>query len=214
MFRNLLVAPALLLVALMVPTSALAHERRTIGNGGSKYDVAVGWDVEPAYAGQKNGASIRISQAGSNPTVPVTGAEKTLKVQIRQGATTREFPLRAVFGQEGYYVADIVPTRDGDYQLTFTGNINGDQVNERFDTADGKFNKVEPITALQFPQPLPDPAQQGAALSAAQSDAQSARMMALAGIGVGVLGLLAALGAWLTRPRPAAVSTRPASEHA
>ncbi|HYY89118.1 MAG TPA: hypothetical protein VFA49_10010, partial [Chloroflexota bacterium] len=68
--------------------------------------------------------------------------------------------------------------------------------------------------ALQFPQPLPDPAQQGAALSAAQSDAQSARMMALAGIGVGVLGLLAALGAWLTRPRPAAVSTRPASEHA
>src|SRR5689334_20466309 len=133
-----ILAPALLLIGLLVvPTSALAHERRTIGNG--KYDVVVGWDVEPAYVGQKNAASIRISQAGSNPAVPVEGADKTLKVQIRQGATTKEFPLRAVFGQTGYYVADIVPTREGDYQWTFVGSINEDQVNDKFDSADGKF---------------------------------------------------------------------------
>src|SRR5690348_9528701 len=85
-----MVASALLLVALFVlPTSAFAHERRTIGNG--KYDVVVGWDVEPAYQGFKNAASIRISQAGSSPAVPVEGADKTLKVQIRQGASTKEF---------------------------------------------------------------------------------------------------------------------------
>jgi hypothetical protein len=56
-----------------------------------------------------------------------------------------------VFGQSGYYVADIVPTRAGDFQWTFLGDINGEAVNEKFDTADGKFNKVEPITGLQFP---------------------------------------------------------------
>ena len=201
-----------LIALLVVPTTAFAHERRTIGNG--KYDVTVGWDTEPAYVGLKNGASIRIAQAGSNPAVPVEGADKTLKVQIRQGATTREFPLRAVFGQPGYYVADIVPTRDGDYQLTFVGSINGDQVNEKFDTADGKFDKVNSATALQFPQALPDPSQESAAVNAAQSDAQSARMLAIAGIGVGVLGLLAALGVWLTRPRPAVPAQRPAGEHA
>jgi hypothetical protein len=201
---------ALLLAILIVPTSALAHERRTIGNG--KYDVTVGWDVEPAYADFKNGASIRIAQAGSNPPVPVEGADKTLKVQIRQGATTKEFPLRAVFGQAGYYVADIVPTRDGDYQWTFVGSLNGDQVNEKFDTADGKFNKVEPATALQFPQALPDPGQQSAAVAAAQSDAQSARTLAMAGIGVGLVGLLAALAVWLTRPRTAVPAQRPAGE--
>src|SRR5947199_1488676 len=155
--RLLAVLPAAVLLAvLLVPGSALAHERRTIGNG--KYDVVVGWDVEPAYQDLKNAASIRISQAGTN--TPVTGAEKTLKVQIRQGAATKEFPLRAVFGQNGYYVADLVPTRDGDYQWTFVGSINGDQVNEKFDTADGKFDKVEAATALQFPQALPDPSQQ------------------------------------------------------
>jgi hypothetical protein len=201
-----------LIALLVVPATAFAHERRTIGNG--KYDVTVGWDTEPSYVGIKNGASIRIAQAGSNPAVPVEGADKTLKVQIRQGATTKEFPLRAVFGQPGYYVADILPTRDGDYQWTFVGSINGDQINEKFDTADGKFDKVNPATALEFPQALPDPSQESAAINVAQADAQSARTLAMAGIGVGVLGLLAAIGVWLTRPRTAVPAQRPAGEHA
>ena len=204
-------ASALLLIALfVVPTSAFAHERRTIGNG--KYDVVVGWDVEPAYQDFKNAASIRISQAGSNPAVPVQGAEKTLKVQIRQGATTREFPLRAVFGQPGYYVADILPTRAGDYQWTFVGSIGDDQVNDKFDTADGKFNGVESAAALQFPLSLPDPAQESAAVSAAQAEAQSARVLAMAGIGVGLLGLVVAGAVWLSRPRAAAPARRPAAQ--
>jgi hypothetical protein len=195
------VGPTLLLIALFaLPGSALAHERRTIGNG--KYDVVVGWDVEPAYQSLKNAASIRISEAGSNPAVPIQGAEKTLKVQIRQGATTREFPLRTVFGQQGYYVADIVPTREGDYQWTFVGSINEDQINEKFDTADGKFNAVEPIMGLQFPVSSADVGQAAtAAVATAQSEAQSARTLAFVGIGVGVLGLLVAAGAFVSRSR-------------
>src|ERR1700738_970317 len=115
---------------LVSPTAAFAHEQRPIAGG--KYDVVVGWDVEPAYLNEKNGATIRISQAGSTPAVPVEGADKTLKVQIRQGAQNKEFALRAVFGQTGYYTADIVPTRAGDYVWTFVGTINADQVNEKF----------------------------------------------------------------------------------
>jgi hypothetical protein len=192
------------------PGSALAHERRTVANG--KYDVVVGWDVEPAYVDMKNGAGIRIMDAGT--TNPVSGADKTLKVQIRQGASTQAFPLRAVFGQNGYYVADILPTRDGDYQWIFSGAINGDTVNETFDTADGKFDKVEPQTALQFPVPLPEPVQSAAAVQAAQADAAGARTLAYVGIAVGILGVLAGATAWLTRPRlPAATPTgRAASE--
>ncbi|TME93672.1 MAG: hypothetical protein E6I52_23980 [Chloroflexi bacterium] len=212
--RYLTAASALLLIALfVVPSSAFAHERRTIGNG--KYDVVVGWDVEPAYEGLKNGASIRISEAGSNPAVPVQGAEKTVKVQIRQGATTKEFLLRSVFGQPGYYVADILPTRAGDYQWTFVGTIGDTQINAtdgKFDTADGKFNAVEAASGLEFPQALPDPVLTSAALSAAQADAQGARTLALAGIGAGVLGLVAAAVVWLTRPRPAAPARRTATE--
>src|SRR3981081_2214545 len=168
------------------PSTALAHERRTIGGG--KYDVVVGWDVEPAYVSQKNGASIRISKAGTNPAEPVTGAEKTLKVDIRQGATTKTFDLRAVFGQPGYYVADILPTRDGEYQWTFNGSLGDDKISEKFDTADGKFNKVEPATAVEFPIAAPDPVQATADLQAARATAQSAQTLAMVGVGVGVLG--------------------------
>src|ERR1700694_3111293 len=127
---------AVLCALMLAPSVSFAHERRTIGAG--KYDVVVGWDTEPAYVSQKNAASIRISRSGTNPAEPITGAEKTLKVEIRQSAQTKSFDLRAVFGQPGYYQADIVPTRDGDYVWTFVGSIGADQISEKFDTADGK----------------------------------------------------------------------------
>ena len=207
-------AAVLLLLALfMLPASALAHERRTVGNG--KYDVVVGWDVEPAYVNMKNGAGIRVVQSGT--TTPVTGADKSLKLAIRQGASTKEFPLRAVFGQDGYYVADIIPTRVGDYQWIFTGTLNGDAVNETFDTADAKFNAVTASTALQFPIQLPEAAQAASDLQSAQADAQSARMLSYVAIAVGILGLLIGLAALFLRGRAAPAespSTRPASERA
>jgi hypothetical protein len=205
---------AMLLALLVAPSISLAHERRTLANG--KYDVVVGWDVEPAYANQKNAAGIRISKAGSNPAEPITGAEKTLSVDIRQGATTRTFPLRAVFGQPGYYLADLLPTRDGDYQLTFKGSIGEDQINEKFDTADGKFNKVEASTDLQFPVAAPDAVQMNADLQAARTTAAAAQTMATIGVGVGVLALLAAIAVFLMRPRrdtlAVGAARRPAGE--
>jgi hypothetical protein len=183
----------------LAPSLSIAHERRTIGAG--KYDVVVGWDTEPAYVSQKNAASIRISKAGTNPAEPVTGADKTLKVEIRQGAQTRSFALRAAFGQPGYYLADIVPTRDGDYVWSFVGAIGSDQITEKFDTADGKFNAVQAATEVQFPIASPDPAQIVSELQAARAAAQSAQTVGLVGVGVGVLGLLVAVAAWLARPR-------------
>lgn len=205
---------SLVLVALAVPATALAHERRTIANG--QYDVVVGWSVEPAYVGMTNTATIRIMNAGT--TTPVTGADKTLKLTIRQGASTQPFPLTPAFGQDGLYQADIVPTRVGDYQLIFTGTIGDASMNETFDTADGKFDAVQPANAVQFPVQIGDPVENAQAAQAAQADAQSARTLAIAGIGVGVIGLIAALvalGYGMRRAQSTSVGTstsRAASE--
>jgi hypothetical protein len=190
---------AMLLALVSTPSISLAHERRSLGAG--KYDVVVGWDVEPAYVGQRNAASIRISRAGTNPAQPVTGVEKTLRVDIRQGAQTRTFDLRAVFGQPGYYAADIIPTREGDYVLTFNGSIGEDQIDEKFDSADGKFNAVERATGLEFPIAAPDSAQVAAELQAARSAATTAQTLAVLGVVAAAVALLAAAGLWLTRPR-------------
>ena len=197
---------SLMLVGLALPATALAHERRTIGNG--QYDVVVGWSVEPAYVGMKNTATIRIMNAGT--TTPVTGADKALKLTIRQGASTQAFPLTPVFGQDGMYQADIVPTRVGDYQWIFTGTIADTSINETFDTADGKFNAVQPVNSVQFPVQIGDPVESAQAAQTAQADARSARTLAMVGIGVGVVGLLAALvalGYAMRRAQSTSVST-------
>ena len=200
-FRRLaaVVTFAALLGLLAAPSMTLAHERRTIGGG--KYDVVVGWDSEPAFVNQRNAAGIRISKAGTNPAEPVTGAEQTLQVQIRQGGQTRQFPLRAVFGQPGYYVADIVPTRAGDYVLTFTGGLGAEQISEAFDSADGKFDAVASASGVEFPVAAPDPDQVNAQLQAADASVQRALTIAYVAAGIGVLGCALALAAWLTRPK-------------
>jgi hypothetical protein len=190
---------ALFFALISLPSTSFAHERRILGAG--KYEVVVGWEIEPAYVGEKNAASIRISRSATNPAEPVTGVEKTLKVDIRQGAQTRSFDLRAVFGQPGYYVADIIPTRPGDYVLTFNGSIAEDKIDEKFDTADGKFNAVERATALEFPIAAPDPAQVTADIQTARSAADSAQTLGMLGVGTGALALLAAVALWLSRPR-------------
>ena len=184
------------------PTVSLAHERRVVAGG--KYELVVGWDTEPAFVNQRNAAGIRISRAGTSPAEAVTGAEKTLKVQIRQGSLSRAFDLRAVFGQPGYYVADILPTRAGDYVWNFMGSIGADQINETFDSADGKFDPVTAATDVEFPIAAPDPAQVAQQLQTAEAAARTAQTVAYVGAALGILGCLAAVVVWLARPRSSA----------
>lgn len=212
-FRRIAALGALAaLVALLVaPSTSLAHERRSVAGG--KYDLVVGWDTEPAYVNQRNAAGIRISRAGTNPAEPVLGVEQSLQLQIRQGNQTRQLALHTVFGQPGYYVADVMPTRAGDYVFTFSGTIGSDQVNETFDSADGKFDAVAAASGIQFPVAAPDPDQVTLQLQAADAQAQRALFIAYIGAGLGILGCLIALGVWLTRPRyrPGVLSSRDAA---
>lgn len=180
------VASALVLL-LVLPGSAFAHERRTIGNG--KYDVVVGFDKEPAFVNQVNAASIRIMHAGTEDAVE--GVDQTLKVDIASGGNQpREFPLRAVFGQKGYYVAHFIPTKTGSYIFTFTGNIEGTPINERFESGPGRFNDVEAVDNIQVPQGASDPLTSSKQVKAVQDEVGSARMLAIAGLATGVIGIV------------------------
>jgi hypothetical protein len=144
--------PVALIIAGLLPTGAFAHEHRDIDNG--KYTVVVGWDTEPAYQGQPNAATVRISMADADMggmAMPVQGAERSLRIQIHEGEMTMELLLHAVSGKPGSYAADITPDRAGDVQWTLDGSINGDAVSELFDSADGKFDAVKPATTADAP---------------------------------------------------------------
>lgn len=197
--RAVLGLTMILTLSSLFPVVALAHERRTVG----KYTFVVGFLNEPSIQGQPNGLDLTITDAQGNP---VEGAEKTLKVAIAYGGSApKDLPLRARFGMKGKYTADVIPTRAGTYTFIFSGTVNGDPVNERFESGPGRFNDVAAPTSLQYPETVPaaaDVAQQAqAATAAAQAASQKATIFGLAGIAVGIVGLVVATVALVARVR-------------
>jgi hypothetical protein len=182
-----LLSAAFILAILPFTTAGTAyvHERRDVG----KYQFVVGFINEPAFQDEPNGVDLRIIDKATEQ--PIEGAEKTLKVQVAfGGGQPREFPLRGRFRMPGNYIADLIPTRSGTYVFTFTGEIDGQQVNERFESGPGRFNDVQPATELHFPVKELSTAELSQQLQAAQQAASEARTFGMLGVGVGVLGLL------------------------
>ncbi|HLY25628.1 MAG TPA: hypothetical protein VKQ72_04770 [Aggregatilineales bacterium] len=184
-----------LLVIIAAPGIVQAHEKRTIAG---KYDVEVGWDQEPTLVGQLNAASISITKTGTDEAVK--GVDQTLKVRIAFGGNLpKEFPLHSVEGKDGYYVADLMPTEAGSYIFTFVGDIEGNPVNERFESGPNTFDDVVSLDTYQFPKTIPDSLTLASEVKAAADDANSLRGLAIAGIVLGVVGILVGGAALLTR---------------
>ena len=176
-----------------------AHDCRTLVDG--DYDVAVGWESEPVIQGQKNAASIRVMRANTNRPQPIEGISETLKVRVDQGTEAREFPLRTVDGQPGYFVADFIPTRAGDYRFTFVGEIEGHPVNETFDSANGPFGSVRSAADMEFPVRAAEMPSAALAAGKPRVTTQNARVLAATGLGIGAVGLIMAFARYRAQSR-------------
>ena len=190
---------AVMALAAVAPTAALAHERRSVAG----YDLVVGWFVEPALEGEKNGLDLRITKAGAN----IEGAEKTLKFDVThvQSKATKSYPIRAVFGAPGRYTADVIPTLTGQYKIRIYGDIQGTKIDETFTSGPGTYGNIEPVKDLMFPVAASQPREIEGAVRGASDDAaaavaaaKSARTFGIAGIALGALGLAAGAGALVT----------------
>ena len=216
-----------LFVALLVGTSllflssapALAHTTKTVG----QYQFTVGWQHEPTYVGVENGVAVFVHDASGN-TVDDLGATG-LKVQVVFSGQTSD-PLILVpsfdpdtkLGTHGEFDAAIIPTRPGDYTFHFTGDINGQKIDESFTSGPQTFDTAKAPNPIQFPAkdptiadlaggisrlgPRVDSAQQttGQALTkakSAQSSSTKATTLAVIALVVGLLlggvGLVTAL---------------------
>jgi hypothetical protein len=206
----------LFLVVAVAPGQASAHERRDLLGG--KYQAVVGFLNEPAYDNQFNGLDLTVvdktQKTADGKDKPVEGLEKTLKAEVLYGGGKKmDLTLRTRFGMPGKYAAYFEPTKAGQYIFRIYGEIEGQKIDERFESGPGRFGDVEPLAALQFPEPRAQvPADLQSRLDAAQSQATTARNLGLGGVVVGLLGLAAGAAALFRRPSAAAATTpvRPA----
>jgi hypothetical protein len=223
------VAAAAFAALLVIPAApALAHEARTVG----AYHFLVGWGEEPVYAGTLNSVQL-ILTAGSGK--PVNDLGDTLKVEVIYGTQKETLPLELNFdpdsgeGTPGDYRAWMIPTAAGNYTFHFTGTIHGQTVDQTFTSSPTTFNAVQDPSTVEFPAKVP-PLQQVSALTqrlasrmaaaqAAQREAKdradSAKTVALIGIIVGALGLVAGGTALaVSRRRRTVVTSAPTPAHA
>ena len=196
-------AAVLLVPLLAVP--ALAHGEHKVAN----YTFVVGFGTEPAYAGQTNSVQLMISNNGE----PVKDA-KGLKAAVTTGdAEPKEMPLEPYFGADwgepGDYRAFFIPTAPGAYTFKITGTLGGKKINRSYTSGKDGFDEVTDPAEVQYPAVEPtgsqlttrldrETARINAALAAekaaAGDEAASARQLAIIGLVVGALGLLAAIG--------------------
>ena len=160
----ILIAAAL---AALTATVVLAHEDREAGG----YKLVVGFLHEPAYEGDKNAVSIRVTKGGGDEeeessgmevgghhdaeVTPVEGLQDTLQVEVTHvpSNVSKTMNLRAVFDDPGHYAADLIPTSPGHYRFRFFGAIEGEQIDAVFDSkaGGGYFDDVRSATAIHFP---------------------------------------------------------------
>src|SRR5690606_24214376 len=86
------------------------------------------------YTNERNGLDIIVRRAEDRS--PVSHLEGTMMAEIfsPDGSVSRVLPLRAVFGQEGRYTADIVLTEPGVYTVRLWGYILDVEFDELFHT--------------------------------------------------------------------------------
>jgi hypothetical protein len=110
MLRKLLYVLSLtLFIALLIPFTVSAHGVTQV----SDYELVIGFHNEPAYQGEPNSLDPFVTNIVTNESVK--GLEETLRVEIINGASKQELPIRAHFGQDGAYTADVLPTEAGEF---------------------------------------------------------------------------------------------------
>jgi len=175
----------LLLGALSIPLTASAHESVTVG----KYELEIGWLVEPVLLGETNG--VFLSVINTETEEPVEGLS-TLQVAITTGGETRDLELRALGeAAPGQYAADFIPTVRGAYTVKLTGKIEEQDVD-----LEQEIEEVGLAEDYQFPIVLPSLPEMNQQLTALQAENQALRAsatlnqwLAIGGIVVGLAGL-------------------------
>ncbi len=174
------------------------------GDGQMMMDPMDG-DAMDMDAGAVEDADEHAHEADAAPTGPIEGLDGALQVEITHIPTgmTQTLTLSAAFRDPGHYVEAMIPTAPGAYTFHLTGEIQGAEIDESFDSGPGTFDDIQTQASIQFPLEVSAPrelegavrgAEDAAAIAedaanAAADDASSAQTLAIIAIVIGIGGL-------------------------
>ena len=197
-------AVAALIVLLSPLASVFGHEHRQVGG----YELVVGWVEEPTYVGLMNGVQVRINDEAGKP---VDDLGDSLKVEVIYNKQKTEAAalvpaFGAKVGRPGEYRMPVIPTRPGTYTFHFVGTIREQRVDESFTASERTFDLVRESSEIEFPERDPTRAELATRirrmvprLDKVIETVPRVQTLAVAGLGIGGLGLIVALVAVRSR---------------
>ena len=153
----------------------LAHDRVEVG----PYVMIIGWENEPPIVGDRNFLVIDITRDGE----PVEQVESTLDLTVLYGGRTFTANLNPT-STPGHYRVDMYPTVRGQYVVQFSGAIEDTAVDVQAEP-----EEVLPAAVLQFPESPPETTALQTEIDELAAQLQTARLLAIVGIVVGVIGI-------------------------
>jgi hypothetical protein len=130
---------------------AAAHERDTFKIGDKYYLLTVGSLNEPFIVDNLSGVDLRVAQlsgpvggvagGAAGKGTPVTGLERTLKVELAAGDKKETLPFDPSSNTPGSYAANFIPTVQTTYSYRIFGTIDSNSVDLTFTCVTGEVSE-------------------------------------------------------------------------
>lgn len=161
-----------------VTSQAFAHTTVEV----EKYEIEVGWGIEPPIVGYRNDFVFHMSEPGENPGVKtgIINAFKNLQATAKFGGVTKVLDIGSD-PRPGYYFSHVIPTKVGSISILLQGDINGVPVDIEIPVED-----VATTAVLDFPPTSSSSDQDVSALKNAISELQRDVLSIKSGSGIEV----------------------------
>jgi hypothetical protein len=135
-----------LILSIAIPSQfAFAHEKQLLSINEKQYLFVVGSVGEPVYINDKSGVELFAYTPDpndplaedANGTKPVTGLEKTLKVEVSAGPNNKTLDFEPDEDNPSHYTATFFPSAETTYTYTLTGTVDNTPIHISYSCVPG-----------------------------------------------------------------------------